>query len=178
MSVRQVLSQLSHRHDIGFPVALQQEESRGRITLSSADPTVPPAIFYNYLATEFDRARMREVTRTVVALLESRAFSDLCAGHELPRDVVHDDAALDGWLAAHLGTSIHMAGTCRMGPAHDPGAVVDQFGVVRGVHGLRVVDTSIFPTVPTRGPAATATMVAERVATAISQGISRSHPDG
>ena len=143
--------------------------------MASPDPTVPPDIFYNYLATEFDRARMREVTRTAVALVESQAFSDLVAGHELPAAVVADDDALDEWLATHLGTSIHMVGSCRMGPPDDPGAVVDQFGVVRGVGGLRVVDTSIFPTVPSRGPAATATMVAERIAAAIGEGLSPSH---
>jgi len=175
MSLRQVQVQFSRRHDIGFPIALQQEESRGSITLASPDPTVPPDIFYNYLATEFDRARMREVTRTAVALVESQAFSDLVAGHELPAAVVADDDALDEWLATHLGTSIHMVGSCRMGPPDDPGAVVDQFGVVRGVGGLRVVDTSIFPTVPSRGPAATATMVAERIAAAIGEGLSPSH---
>jgi choline dehydrogenase-like flavoprotein len=58
----------------------------------------------------------------------------------------------------------HLSGTCKMGPASDPTAVVDQYGRVHGVHGLRVADTSILPTTPTRGPAATAVLIGERMA--------------
>jgi choline dehydrogenase len=175
MKLRQILNQMAHRHDIGFPIGLQQEQSRGTITLASADPTVAPEIAYNYLATAFDRTRMREVTRTTAALLETPAFAPLLDHYEIPKAVLADDDALDEWLATHLGTAIHMVGSCRMGPPSDPAAVVDQYGAVRGVRGLRVVDTSIFPTGPTRGPAATATMVAERIAAAIDEGITSSH---
>ena len=63
-----------------------------------------------------------------------------------------------------MATAIHLAGTARMGPDSDPGAVVDQRLRVRGVAGLRVVDTSVLPRVTSRGPAATAVLVGERAA--------------
>ena len=81
-----------------------------------------------------------------------------------PDDVLDDDRDLDGWIKAHLTTAIHLAGTARMGPDSDPGAVVDQWLRVRGVTGLRVVDTSVMPRVTARGPAATAVMLGERAA--------------
>jgi choline dehydrogenase-like flavoprotein len=82
----------------------------------------------------------------------------------LPDDVLADDRELDRWTRRHLATAIHLAGTARMGPDGDPGAVVDQHLRVRGVDGLRVVDTSVMPRVTSRGPAATAVMIGERAA--------------
>ena len=82
----------------------------------------------------------------------------------LPDDVLDGDRELDAWVRAHLTTAIHLAGTARMGPDTDHGAVVDQRLRVRGVAGLRVVDTSVMPRVPSRGPAATAVMLGERAA--------------
>ena len=70
-----------------------------------------------------------------------------------------DDVALDAWIAARVGTAVHLSGTAPMGPDGDRGAVVDQHLRVRGVAGLRVVDTSVLPSVPSRGTAATAEML-------------------
>jgi choline dehydrogenase-like flavoprotein len=70
---------------------------------------------------------------------------------------------LDQYLADHLGTSMHMASTCRMGPSADS-AVVDQYCRVHGLDRLRVVDSSIMPVVVRRCPAATAVMIGERAA--------------
>jgi choline dehydrogenase-like flavoprotein len=77
---------------------------------------------------------------------------------------VASDRELDAWVRQHLTTAIHLCGTARMGPETDPGAVVDQELRVRGVAGLRVVDTSVLPHAPGRGPAATAVMLGERAA--------------
>lgn len=146
-------------------VKLQQEDARGQVSLQSADPYVQPRIDYNYLSNDVDRRRMREGVRTAVAILHSRAFAPhLERLTDLTSEVVADDRLLNGWCYAHLGSAIHMSGTCRMGPADDETAVVDQFGVVNGVDGLRVADTSILPVVPSRGPAGTAIMVGERIA--------------
>jgi choline dehydrogenase-like flavoprotein len=71
---------------------------------------------------------------------------------------------LDDWIRARLTTAVHLSGTARMGPDGDAGAVVDQELRVRGVEGLRVVDTSVLPEAPTRGTAATAVMLGERAA--------------
>ncbi|OOL29776.1 hypothetical protein GQ85_23945 [Rhodococcus rhodochrous] len=69
----------------------------------------------------------------------------------------------DAWLERHLGTSLHLSGSCRMG--RDASAVVDERCRVHAAEGLSVVDTSVFPQVPSRGPHATAVMLAERVGT-------------
>ena len=95
-----------------------------------------------------------------------RRGSDLlaAAGFALGAERGLDDRELDAWIRAHLGTSAHLCGSARLGLADDPGAVVDPELRVHGLAGLRVVDTSVLPTVPRRGPAATALMLGERAA--------------
>ncbi len=159
---------LSGRDEPGAPlvflVAVQNPGSRGRIRLTSADPAARPAIDYDYLASPADRARMRAAVRLAARVAEAPAFAEVSTGLELDAAVRADDDALDAWVAATLGTALHLSGSARMGPDDDPGAVVDQWGRVRGVSGLRVADTSILPAVPRRGPAATAVLVGERIA--------------
>jgi choline dehydrogenase len=77
--------------------------------------------------------------------------------------VLASDALLDDHLRAHVGTSIHMASSCRMGQSRAD-SVVDQYGRVHGMENLRVVDSSIMPNVVRRCPAATAIMIGERAA--------------
>jgi choline dehydrogenase len=154
-----------HEDELAVGVALQREDSRGRLTLHAAEPTSQPRLEYRYLTEESDRRRLRDGIRLAVDLLRTRALTALLAGRVgLPDDVLIRDAALDRWIRAHLTTAIHLAGTARMGPDTDPGAVVDQQLRVRGVAGLRVVDTSVMPQVTVRGPAATAVMLGERAA--------------
>ncbi|HET8928792.1 MAG TPA: GMC family oxidoreductase, partial [Microbacterium sp.] len=89
-------------------------------------------------------------------LLRSAAFDGLFHTlTELDDPALEDDKALDAWMLSHLGTAIHMCGTAPVGP------VVDGAGRVHGVSGLRVVDTSIVPVVPSRGPFATAVLLGE-----------------
>jgi choline dehydrogenase len=146
-------------------VGLQQEDSRGRLTFADGVPGRQPRLEYRYLTEESDRRRLREGVRLAVDLLRTGALAPLLGGRTgVPDDVLPRDAALDGWIRAHLATAIHLAGTARMGPETDPGAVVDQHLRVRGVSGLRVVDTSVMPRVTSRGPAATAVMLGERAA--------------
>jgi choline dehydrogenase-like flavoprotein len=154
-----------HEDELVVGVGLQQEESRGRLTLDDADPRRPPRLGYGYLTEESDRRRLREGVRLAAELMRARSFAPLTAGRtDLPDDVLDSDRGLDGWIRAHLTTAIHLSGTARMGPGTDPGAVVDQRLRVRGMAGLRVVDTSVMPRVPSRGPAATAVMLGERAA--------------
>jgi predicted dehydrogenase (TIGR03970 family) len=151
--------------DLVLRVALQREHSRGRLVLDPADPTVLPRIEQRYLTEEADRRRLREGVRLAVELLRAPAVAPLVARRGgPPDDVLADDAALDRWLRRSIGTAVHLAGSARMGPDGDAGAVVDQLLRVRGIEGLRVVDTSVLPTTPTRGPAATAVMLGERAA--------------
>ncbi|TFV62205.1 mycofactocin system GMC family oxidoreductase MftG [Geodermatophilus sp. DF01-2] len=164
-SLHRLLDTARRRDDLFLGVALQREDSRGRLTLTGTDPRVQPRIEYRYLTTDSDRRRMRQGVRLAAELLRTVAMAPLVAGRTgLPDDVLASDRELDRWIRRSLATAVHLAGTARMGPDSDPGAVVDQHLRVRGVQGLRVVDTSVMPTVTSRGPAATAVMLGERAA--------------
>lgn len=171
ISLRRLGQQLIHHGDLSFIVAVQSETSRGEIRIVSPDPAVAPVIDYNYLSTEFDRARMRQGIRTAVDILRSKPFAPLFRRlTEIDDATLTDDALLDSWMLRHLGTAIHLCGSARFGPAADPDAVVDQYGRVHGVEGLRVADTSILPDTPTRGPAVTAILIGELVAAFMKRG--------
>ncbi len=141
-------------------VALMQPRSRGSIRLRSSDPRVPPALEHRYLQSEHDRSALRHGVEQALELFARPALREL--GRPL------DAEATDAWVLAHLGTSQHLCGSCRMGPDSDEFAVVDDRLRVRGVDGLRIVDTSVIPRVPSRGPHATAVMLAERAAALLS----------
>jgi predicted dehydrogenase (TIGR03970 family) len=145
--------------DLFWMVAVQRPDSRGSESVVKGGVRID----YHYLRGASDLRRMRTVVRAAAEILRSRAFRPWfgeLAG--LPDETLRDDRSLDDWLRSHLATAIHACGTCRMGS--DPMAVTDGSGRVHGVTGLRVADTSILPTVPSRGPAATAVMLAERLA--------------
>ena len=151
--------------DLTVGVGLQREDGRGRLELDGRDPRRAPRLSYGYLDEESDRRRLREGVRLAASLLSAPALAGLIAGRtDLDDGVLDDDRALDGWIRGRLTTAVHLSATARMGPAWDTGAVVDQRLRVRGIAGLRVVDTSVLPSAPSRGPAATAVMVGERAA--------------
>jgi choline dehydrogenase-like flavoprotein len=136
--------------------------------LRSADPAEPPLVDYRYLTAPGDAERLRHGVRLAADLLASPALAALDAGGHAARPdrrTLADDTALDRWIAARLGTAVHLCASAPMGPDTDPRAVVDQDGRVRGVEGLRVADTSILPDAPSRPPNAVAIMLAEHLAT-------------
>ncbi|SHN46523.1 GMC family oxidoreductase [Cryptosporangium aurantiacum] len=165
VSLRRLATQMIRQGDLNLMVALQHPESRGRLRLISADPGTPPELHFDYLAPAGDRARLRTGVRAAVELLRTRPLADHVASITAPDTrTLADDAALDHWLRLNLNSNFHLSGSARMGPDGDSGAVVDQTLAVRGVTGLRVVDTSVLPVVPRRGTNATAVMLAERAA--------------
>jgi choline dehydrogenase len=149
----------------GIYAALFNAVSAGALTLTSADPHVQPAIDYRYLSAPWDLERMRQGVHLAVRLSQHPAFTDLSIARVDPSDAdLASDVALDAWLWQEVGGGYHSAGTCKMGPASDPMAVVDQFCHVRGLAGLRVVDASVMPDLIRANPNATVMMIAERVA--------------
>ncbi len=165
MSLAKVIDQVIHGNDHSISVIMMQSECRGGMTLTSADPADKPLLNYNYFDNDADLERARDGMRLAARLLESRAYREIGARRFSPTDFeLASDSALNDFLRTHVGTSIHMSGTCRMGPQSDHTAVVDQFGRVYGVEGVRVVDTSIMPQVVRRCPANTAVMIGERAA--------------
>jgi choline dehydrogenase-like flavoprotein len=148
-----------------FVAILESAVGAGEIRLSSADPHVQPTLDYRFMAEPWDRERMRHAIRLAVQLAESDALRHIVTERISPTDadLVSDDA-LDRWLLANVSTAHHLAGTCKMGPDTDPMAVVNQYGQVRGLEGLRVVDASIMPDVVRANTNATIIMMAERIA--------------
>lgn len=165
ISVKRLFEQVRRGRDLMIGSSLQEARSKGEMRLVSADPYVQPELHYHYLSDPFDRQRMREGVRLVIDLMDGRAFKPLVSERTVPSDAqLATDQALDHWMYTTLGTAIHMSGSCKMGPDADLTAVVDQFGRVRGVDGLRVADTSIQPNVVRRPANATAIMLGERMA--------------
>ncbi len=143
----------------------------GELRLTSTDPNVQPHLDYRYFVDPWDRERMREAVRLCVKLLEHRAYEAVVAERISPTDEeLASDELLDGWLVENVGSAAHISGTCKMGPASDPMAVVDQYGRVHGLDGIRVVDASLMPDVIRANTNATVIMMAERIADFIKEG--------
>ena len=149
----------------GFSVALQKAVTAGTLRLASADPARQPILNYNYLSDPFDRERMRGAIRLCIEVAKSPEYEGILLERLTPSDEeLRDDDALDRWLMANVGTQHHSSGTCKMGDASDPTAVVDQYCRVHGIDGLRVIDASIMPDVVRANTNATTIMIAERAA--------------
>jgi choline dehydrogenase-like flavoprotein len=130
-------------------VSVNSPAPTGSIGMVSADPQGPLDIHYGYLSSPAGSARLREAVRITVDLLSTKAFRAVGKGpHDLDRRTVADDHLLDRWIRERLGTTLHACGTTTMGPAGNPDAVVDQFGRVHGLDGLRIANTSILPSAP------------------------------
>ena len=149
-------------------------ESRGRVGLSSADPHADPAIFANYLSTDEDRRALREGVKIARRVAAQPALARYNSGEHEPGGSVSTDAEIDAWIAASGETIYHPVGTCRMGAAGDPMAVVDDELRVMGLKGLRVVDASVMPTLIGGNTNAPTIMIAEKASDLI---LGRSAPE-
>ena len=142
-------------HGFQAHVGPMRSPSRGRVSLRSSDPGEAPKIVFNYMSTEQDWVDFRRCIRITREIFGQEAFAPFRGKEIQPGDDVQSDEALDAFIADHAESAYHPSGTCRMGRADDPDAVVDPECRVIGVEGLRVVDSSIFPRVTngnTNGP--------------------------
>ena len=146
-------------------VALYLALGAGELKLTSTDPNTQPFLNYNYLQEPFDRQRMREGVHLAMRLGDDAAFKDIIERRiePLESDLASDDA-LDDWLMRESTTGHHISGTCKMGPASDGMAVVDQHGRVHGIDGLRVADASVMPDCIRANTNVTTMMIGERMA--------------
>ena len=143
----------------------------GELKLASADPAAQPVLDYNYLKEESDVRRLRESVRICVDLGDHESFKDIIQERIAPTDdEMASDEALDQWIARTVTTSQHISCTCKMGPSSDPMAVVDQYGKVHGLEGLRVVDASIMPDCIRANTNVTTMMIGERISDFIKDG--------
>jgi len=151
-------------HGYQAHVGPMRPTSRGRVWLRSADPHEPPAIRFDYMATESDREEMRAAVRLTREIMAQAAF-DPYRGPELaPGPDVHTDAEIDAFVRARAESAYHPSCTCKMGPEHDPMAVVDGACRVFGIEALRVVDASIMPSIVSGNLNAPTIMLAEKAA--------------
>jgi choline dehydrogenase len=141
--------------------------ARGHVRIASADPFAAPKIMANYLSTEEDRkvaADSLKLTRRIVAAEALRRY----APEEFKPGATHQTDEQLARAAGDIGTTIfHPVGTCKMGRADDPMAVVDSELRVLGVGRLRVVDASIMPTITSGNTNSPTIMIAEKTAALI-----------
>jgi choline dehydrogenase len=155
-------SSLVSEHAFQAHVGPMRSQSRGWVRLASADPQVPPRILFNYMSCDEDWVQMRACVRLTREIFAQQAF-DRYRGRELqPGAEVKSDAEIDAFVRDRVQTAYHPSCTCKMGSAEDPLAVVDPETRVRGVAGLRVVDSSIMPSVTTGNLNAPTIMIAEK----------------
>jgi choline dehydrogenase len=155
----------------GLSVGLQNATSAGRLKLASTDPHAQPDLNYDLFSAPYDRERMRDALRTASRIADHPALNSLISERLNPteKDLATDEA-LDDWILRNCYTQHHISGTCKMGVASDPMAVVDQYCKVHGIQGLRVVDASVMPDVIRANTNATTIMIAERVSDWIKEG--------
>jgi choline dehydrogenase len=140
----------------------QRPESRGYVRIRSADPFAAPEIQTNYLAAELDKRVVVAGMKLARRLLASEPLAPYCDHEDFPGPNVQSD---DEFLAAATQrgqTTFHPGCTCRMGPATDPNAVVDDRLRVHGLEALRVVDASIMPRMISANLNASTLMIADK----------------
>lgn len=130
----------------GFSIGLSncRPSSRGEIMIRSADPFTYPRITPNAFSTNADVSEMLDAVKFLRRMAATRAFADIVEEEMVPGAKVQGDEELIDDFRKRSGTVYHPVSTCRMGP--DPTmSVVDPRLKVHGLHGLRIVDASIFP---------------------------------
>lgn len=150
-------------HGFQAHVGPMRSTSRGAITLASGNPADPPKIFFNYMSQEKDWEEFRNCIRLTREIFAQDAFKPFVKHEIQPGADVQTDDELDAFIREHAESAYHPCGTCRMGRADDPEAVVDPQGRVIGVDGLRVADSSIFPRIPNGNLNAPSIMVGEKM---------------
>ncbi len=140
----------------------QRPDSLGFIRARSSDPMEKPQIQPNYLSAESDRRVLLAGLKLARKLMRTAPMMQYFDGEIYPGESVQTDDELMDTARQRGTTTFHMMGTCRMGPEHDPTAVVDHELKVRGVEGLRVADASIMPTMLAANTNASSLMIGEK----------------
>jgi choline dehydrogenase len=157
-------SSLAKEHGFQAHVGPMRSKSRGWVRLASRNPTDKPRIFFNYLSEPDDWTEMRACVRLTREVFAQPAF-DRYRGREIqPGNDVQTDEQIDEFVRQKVESAYHPSCTCRMGDVSDPKTVVDPQGSVRGLEGLRVVDSSIMPSITTGNLNAPTIMLAEKAA--------------
>jgi choline dehydrogenase len=132
-------------HGFQAHVGYNMSKSRGWVTLRSPDVKDTPVLRFNYMSDPEDWVKFRHAVRVTREIFNQKAFDPYREAEVAPGPNVQSDEEIDAYLREHLEGAYHPCGTCKMGRADDPMAVVDPTTKVIGVEGLRVADSSIFP---------------------------------
>jgi choline dehydrogenase len=159
LAIRYDGSRPAAKHGYQVHVGPMYSDVRGSVKITSADPTVHPALRFNYLSTPNDRREWVEAIRVTRSILEQPAFAPYDGGETSPGPAVESEEEILDWVARDAETALHPSCTCAMGTVVDPHTMR-----VRGLDGLRVVDASVFPFVPNGNIYAPVMMVAEKAA--------------
>mmetsp|Transcript_15270 Transcript_15270/g.37479 ORF Transcript_15270/g.37479 Transcript_15270/m.37479 type:complete len:195 (-) Transcript_15270:111-695(-) len=138
--------------------------SRGAVRLRDNNPLTPPIIDPNYLDTDEDRLVAAESLRHARMMMETEALSELEPEEIFPGSHLSSDEDLAASAGDISASIFHPVGTCKMGPAGDIDSVVDDQLRVQGVKGLRIVDASIMPAIPSGNTNSPVLMIAEKAA--------------
>jgi choline dehydrogenase len=148
---------------------LLKPKSRGEITLASKDPTVKPIIQPNYFSDPQDLEVLVEAFHSARKIYATKPIVDHLDTELHPGKHVQSDVQIKEFIKNSLMTIYHPTSTCKMGPKSDVNAVVDEKLKIHGLTGIRVVDASIFPNVPTGHTHAPTTMVGEKASDLIKE---------
>jgi choline dehydrogenase len=148
----------------GFTIGVMalRPRSRGYVHIKSADPLEPPRIDPNYLADPSDAEVLLAGIRAVRRVADQPMMRPLVVRETRPGPNVRSDDELMEYIRASTQTTWHVIGTCKMGIDSDGLAVLDSRLRVRGISGLRVIDTSAYPTVPSSNTNAPAIALGEK----------------
>lgn len=149
-------------HGFQVHVGHNKPKSRGAVTIQSSDPSIAPKIQFNYLQHPDDIEGFRACVRLTREIIAQPAFDDYRDGEIQPGEQIQTDEEIDAFVRDAVESAYHPSCSCKMG--EDDMAVVNSNTQVRGISNLRVVDSSIFPTIPNGNLNAPTIMVAEKAA--------------
>ncbi len=151
-------------HGYQVHVGPNKPSSRGSVSIISGRPEDPPDIVFNYISTRQDKEDWRACIRLSREILAQEAMQDFDNGEIQPGESITSDEEIDAWVRQNVESAYHPSCTCKMGADDDAMAVLDNECRVRGIQSLRVVDSSIFPSITNGNLNAPTLMVAEKVA--------------
>ena len=149
-------------HSLAVGVSMIRQDSRGEVTLRSADANDPPRIVFNLFKERSDVERAIRGLKAIRRVYQQEPLKNFTAGEILPGASVRTDAELEKFVRDTGAITQHAVGTCKMGTDADATAVVDVALRVRGTESLRVIDASVMPNVPGGNTNAPAIMIAEK----------------
>jgi choline dehydrogenase len=164
MAVNYDGSSLAREHGFQAHVGPMRSKSRGWVRLASSNPLEHPKIFFNYMSHPDDWVEMRACVRLTREIFGQHAFDRFRAREIQPGSQVQTDEQIDRFIRERVETAYHPSCTCKMGAESDPMAVVDPQARVRGIEALRVVDSSIMPSITNGNLNAPTIMIAEKAA--------------